>query len=95
LGVAISDWSDEDLRHAREAIVAGGEPLDLAVFDRFAARLSCVAGDLGAAATYERVAAAIKGPQRPVFCLEIPLSCSAPSSRGSPKRDSPTRRASW
>ena len=29
VGVAVSDWSDDDLReHAREAIVAGGQPLD-------------------------------------------------------------------
>ena len=62
VGVAVSDWTDEDLReHAREAIVAGAEPLDQEVFDRFAARLSYVAGDFGDAATYERVAGAIKG----------------------------------
>src|SRR5436189_3702658 len=61
VGVAVNDWTDEDLReHAREAIVAGGEALDANVFDRFAARLSYVAGDFGDAATYERVAAAIK-----------------------------------
>src|SRR4051812_49491107 len=61
VGVAVSEWTDEDLReHAREAIVAGGEALDAEVFDRFAARLSYVAGDFGDAATYERVAAATK-----------------------------------
>jgi len=73
VGVAVSDWTDEDLReHAREAIVAGGEPLDHEVFERFAARLSYVPGDFGDAGTYERVAAAIKGSQTPVFYLEIP-----------------------
>jgi glucose-6-phosphate 1-dehydrogenase len=73
VGVAVSDWTDEDLReHAREAIVAGGQALDGEVFDRFAARLSYVAGDFGDAATYERVAAAIKGTRTPVFYLEIP-----------------------
>src|SRR3954463_10685902 len=73
VGVAVSDWTDEDLReHAREAIVAGGEALDQEVFDRFAARLSYVAGDFGDAATYERVAGAIKGTRSPVFYLEIP-----------------------
>jgi glucose-6-phosphate 1-dehydrogenase len=73
VGVAVSDWTDEDLReHAREAIVAGGQALDGEVFDRFAARLSYVAGDFGDAATYERVAAAIKGARTPVFYLEIP-----------------------
>ena len=73
VGVAVSEWTDENLReHAREAIVAGGETLDAEVFDRFAARLSYVAGDFGDAATYERVAAAIKGAKCPVFYLEIP-----------------------
>src|SRR5436190_23297158 len=73
VGVAVSDWSDDDLReHAREAIVAGGQPLDEDVFDRFAGRLSYVSGDFSDAATYERVAAAIRGAHSPVFYLEIP-----------------------
>ena len=73
VGVAVSDWTDEDLReHAREAIVAGGQALDDEVFNRFAARLSYVPGDFGEAATYQRVAAAIKGARTPVFYLEIP-----------------------
>ena len=49
-----------------------GEPLDEEVFDRFADRLSYVAGDFGDDATYERVAEAIKGAKTPVFYLEIP-----------------------
>jgi glucose-6-phosphate 1-dehydrogenase len=73
VGVAVDDWSDEHLRdHAREAIVGTGEALDPKVFDRFAARLSYVQGDFSDAATYERVATAIKGVERPVFYLEIP-----------------------
>src|ERR671922_149046 len=37
IGVAVDDWTASDLRdHARAAIVAGGEPLDEAVFERFA-----------------------------------------------------------
>src|SRR4051812_49037900 len=73
VGVAVSDWTDEDLReHAREAIVTCGEHLDQEVFNRFASRLSYVAGDFGDTATYERVAAAIKGSRSPVFYLEIP-----------------------
>jgi glucose-6-phosphate 1-dehydrogenase len=73
VGVAVSDWSDDDLRrHAREAVVAGGQGLDEEVFDRFAKRLSYVAGDFSDAATYQRIGAAIKGAQTPVFYLEIP-----------------------
>src|SRR3954451_13540812 len=73
VGVAVDDWTVDDLRQrAREAIVDGGEPLDAAVFDRFAARMSYVSGDFADPATFERVAAAIKGTEKPVFYLEIP-----------------------
>src|SRR5947207_685397 len=73
VGVAVSDWTDDDLReHAREAVVASGDSLDPEVFDRFAGRLSYVPGDFGESATYERVAAAIPGARNPVFYLEIP-----------------------
>jgi glucose-6-phosphate 1-dehydrogenase len=41
VGVAVDDWSTEDLReHARKAIEATGEPVDEQVFERFAGRLS-------------------------------------------------------
>ena len=73
VGVAVSDWSAEDLRsHARDAIVACGEEIDEAVFDRLAARMSYVSGDFGDAGTYERVARAIGDAKCPVFYLEIP-----------------------
>ena len=42
--------------------------------DRLAARLSYVRGDFADPATYQRVAAAIKGARRPVFYLETPPS---------------------
>jgi len=73
LGVAVDDWSvDQLVERARESIVGTGEQLDEDVFDRFAARLSYVAGDFGDAATYQRVADAIAGSTLPVFYLEIP-----------------------
>jgi glucose-6-phosphate 1-dehydrogenase len=73
VGVAVSDWSVDDLRsHARAAIEACGERIDDAVFDRLAARLNYVSGDFGDAATYERVARAIGDAACPVFYLEIP-----------------------
>ena len=72
LGVAVDDWTVEDLRkRARESIEAGGG-VDEQVFDRFAKRLSYVAGDFADSATFERVAAAIPDAQNPVFYLEIP-----------------------
>ena len=73
VGVAVDDWTDDQLRdHARDCIAGTGEPVDDAVFARLAARLSYVAGDFGESATYGRVADAIKGAEQPVFYLEIP-----------------------
>jgi glucose-6-phosphate 1-dehydrogenase len=72
VGVAVDDWSVEDLqKRARESIEAGGD-LDEKVFERFAKRLSYVSGDFADAATFQRVAAAIPDAKSPVFYLEIP-----------------------
>ena len=75
VGVAVNDWSIEQLRkHARECIEKCGETLEEDVFERFAARLSYVSGDFTDAATYERLATAtaIGDADTPVFYLEIP-----------------------
>jgi glucose-6-phosphate 1-dehydrogenase len=73
LGVAVSDWSDDDLRaHARADIEACGTKIDDEVFKRLAARLSYVSGDFGDPATYDRVRQAIGDARTPVFYLEIP-----------------------
>jgi glucose-6-phosphate 1-dehydrogenase len=73
VGVAVSDWSLDDLRsHARAAIEASGEQIDEGVFDRLIGRMSYVSGDFGDAATYQRVAAAAGDAKCPVFYLEIP-----------------------
>src|SRR3954463_13848542 len=55
VGVAVDDWTVDDLRQrAREAIVDGGDQLDEETFERFADRLSYVSGDFGDPDTYER-----------------------------------------
>ena len=73
VGVAVDDWTrDQLIERARASIIGTGEELDLAVFERFVARLSYVQGDFGDASTYERVGEAIKGSSAPVFYLEIP-----------------------
>ena len=73
VGVAVDDWTTDDLRqHARKAVEATGEPVDEQVFDRFAGRLSYLSGDFGDPATFERVRAAIGQARSPVFYLEIP-----------------------
>src|SRR5690348_5950199 len=66
VGVAVDDWTlDQLIGRARESIVAAGEELDPAVFDRFAARLSYVQGDFADSSTYERVRDAIGGAASP------------------------------
>src|SRR3569833_1565687 len=46
VGVAVDDWSVDDLKErARSSITGTGETIDEAVFERFAARLSYVSGD--------------------------------------------------
>jgi glucose-6-phosphate 1-dehydrogenase len=73
VGVAVDDWSVEDLRtHAHDAIKNCGETIDEKVFDRFASRLSYVSGDFADPATFERVASLLREARSPVFYLEIP-----------------------
>jgi glucose-6-phosphate 1-dehydrogenase len=75
VGVAVDDWSDDDLRqHARTAIENCGEKIDDEVFNRLAGRLSYLAGDFGDAGTYKRVTDAVGDARSPVFYLEIPPS---------------------
>ena len=83
VGVAVDQWSADDLRkHASAAIEATGEEIDTYVFDQFAARLSYVPGDFADAATYQRVAAAIKDAAAPVFYLETPPFLFGPVVKG-------------
>src|SRR5262249_53089628 len=73
VGVAVDDWTLDQLKdRARQSIIGTGEKLDEAVFNRFADRLSYVAGNFTDPAAYQRVADAIKGKTLPVFYLEIP-----------------------
>jgi glucose-6-phosphate 1-dehydrogenase len=84
VGVAVDDWSDKDLReHARKAIeTSSGKKPDPKVFNRLAKRFSYVQGDFADDATYERVAAEIKGARSPVFYLEIPPSLFGMTIKG-------------
>jgi glucose-6-phosphate 1-dehydrogenase len=83
VGVAVDDWTVDGLRqHARKAIEATGEPMDEAVFERFAGRLSYLSGDFADAATFQRLAAAIREAQTPVFYPEIPPFLFGPVVKG-------------
>ena len=75
VGVAVDDWTVDDLRErARDVDRGHGRARSTTtVFDRFAARLSYVAGDFGDAATFERAGRGASSDARtPVFYLEIP-----------------------
>jgi glucose-6-phosphate 1-dehydrogenase len=83
VGVAIDDWSIEQLReHAREAIAATIEDPDEDVFGRLAARISYVQGDYADPGTFKQVGEAIGDAKRPVFYLEVPPSLFATVVRG-------------
>ena len=72
VGVAVDDWTADDLREHARAAIAAGEPVDDAVFERFASRLSYLQGDFGDPDTFTRLASAIGDARSPVFYLEIP-----------------------
>jgi glucose-6-phosphate 1-dehydrogenase len=83
IGVAVDDWSHEDLReHARMAIEASGEPLDKEIFERFAEQMTYIAGDFTDAQTYRRIGAAVGAVATPVFYLEIPPFLFGPVVKG-------------
>jgi len=78
IGVAVEDWTDEQLRQrARESVIGTGEQLDEQVFERFAAKLSYVSGDFSDEQTFKRVADALRQFNDPTFYLEIPPSLFA------------------
>ena len=72
VGVALPDWTTEQLRtRARESIAAHGG-VDEEAFGKLAARLSYVAGDYGQPATFDALVKALGPAQRPLFYLAIP-----------------------
>jgi glucose-6-phosphate 1-dehydrogenase len=74
VGVAVSDWTDEDLiEYARSSIAEYGQGDDPA-FERLAAALTYVAGDYRHAETYEQLAKALAPRRRPLVYLAIPPS---------------------
>lgn len=73
IGVAASDWDDEDLRkHAREAVAATGTDIDETVFSRFADGLSIVTGDFTDDSTFARLRDAVAGFGFVTHYLAIP-----------------------
>ncbi|HSJ18423.1 MAG TPA: glucose-6-phosphate dehydrogenase [Solirubrobacterales bacterium] len=78
IGVAIDDWSDDDLReHARQSVKAELDDVDEKMLERLVERLTYVPGDYSKEDTYKRVSEAIGEPKDLVFYLEIPPSLFA------------------
>jgi glucose-6-phosphate 1-dehydrogenase len=75
IGVARSDWTDEDFRmHARESVVANVKDYDLAVLDDMCSRLDLIQGDYAAPSTWESLAATLDrlGSKVAVYYMAIP-----------------------
>jgi glucose-6-phosphate 1-dehydrogenase len=78
IGVAADDISIEQLiARAREAIAGAGE-IDDAVFNRLAARLSYLHGDVNDDALYVRLAEQVKDHRLVLYYLEMPPSLFGP-----------------
>jgi glucose-6-phosphate 1-dehydrogenase len=77
-GVAVNDWTDDQLRdHARESVrnaLGSDETVDEAILDRLVARMRYVGGDFADPGTYQKLADALGSAKVPVFYLEIPPS---------------------
>ena len=67
IGVAKPDWTVEQLRARAHDSVTEHGGLDADAFPRLAARLSYVAGDYDAAATFDTLRRALGASQRPLF----------------------------
>lgn len=75
IGVATSDWNDDQLRqHAASGIQQHGNGYEATSFDQFAAQLRYVRGDYRDANTFTTLRSALNSAQRPLYYLAIPPS---------------------
>ena len=72
VGVAVEDWTLDDLRERARSSIEAAETVDDGVFERLMARFDYVGGDFTDAATFDRVRDAIGDARTPVSYLEIP-----------------------
>jgi glucose-6-phosphate 1-dehydrogenase len=83
VGVALDDWTDDQLRaHAEAAVRDAGEDWDQATFDQLAASMRYVAGNYEDPATFQRLKTAVGTAQHPIFHLAIPPSMFATVAGG-------------
>jgi glucose-6-phosphate 1-dehydrogenase len=75
VGVASSEWDDDQLRSAaHDAITANGAEIDEVAWKALASRLTYVSGDYREASTFQRLAEVLADFDRPLFYLAIPPS---------------------
>ncbi|MBA3605821.1 MAG: glucose-6-phosphate dehydrogenase [Acidimicrobiia bacterium] len=75
VGVARSDWTDDDFRaHARESVEANVDDVDGAVVDELCQRLDLIQGDYSAPTTWESLAETLDrhGSKVAVYYMAIP-----------------------
>ncbi|MEE6175860.1 glucose-6-phosphate dehydrogenase [Mycobacterium sp. 050134] len=88
LGVASDDMSlDALVDRARHAIKDSGEEFDEAVFDRLAARISYLHGDVTDSGLYSELSNRIASESRPLYYLEMPPALFAPIVENLAKAD--------
>ena len=75
VGVARSEWDDEQLRsHVREVLAGHPSPADSSVTAQLTADMSMISGDYSDPATYRALAERLAQAKRPVFYLAVPPS---------------------
>jgi glucose-6-phosphate 1-dehydrogenase len=72
VGVASSEWSDDDLRERAHESVASKGDVDEVAFKALSARMSYVSGDYREQTTFQQLAERLQGVERPLFYLAIP-----------------------
>jgi glucose-6-phosphate 1-dehydrogenase len=77
IGVAKSEWTLDELRERVRASLLHHGGLDPGAFDKLISRLRYVRGDYRDAATYERLADALRPAERPLYYMAIPPSLFA------------------
>ena len=82
IGVALPDWTADQLRaRARESVSAHGG-VDEPAFAKLSSRLSYVSGDYGATETFDKLRTALGSASRPLCYLAIPPSLFGTVAKG-------------
>lgn len=83
IGVALSDWTDADLRNrVRKSVEEAGERIDEKVFDDLVGSMRYVRGDYADPSTFEKLLSVTGRPRHPIFHLAIPPSMFATVAGG-------------